>query len=199
MLLAKPLYELDPDEANLIAQLLLEAFIIKLPSSESGHMDARCDVHIIGVPGQSSDQSFCCQGLLLELNNLSEVRNWISKYHSSDNFIFAVKTVVVDISMAGDSEEILAVTYDGTSLENLEETFLEYIEDFCHRLTLLDVQIVFCQKVIHPRIKELLRHKEILTIDRLGSEYCPKLLNVTGNFDIHYTVKNLKIHLSINL
>lgn len=182
MLSAKPLCELEPEEANLIAQLLLEAFVVKLPTAdpEQKNLHTMDDVHIIGVPGQSSDQSFCCQGLLLEVNNLPEVEDWLNKHYSHDNLTSAVKTIVVNISMAGDSEEFLGVTFEGSSLESLEETFLAYVEEFCQQLVMLDIRIVFCQKVIHPRIKELLRGKHILSVDRLGSEYCPRVLSVTG-------------------
>ncbi|CAI9722896.1 usick-Kaufman Bardet-Biedl syndromes chaperonin-like [Octopus vulgaris] len=182
MLSSKPLYQLDEQLLKLMSSVLLEAFIRSLPSErqDSSLRPILDNIHIIGIPGEETHNSFCCEGLLLEATNIKEVLSWQTQRESLEN----ICTVVVNVSMAGDSIELPQLTYASTSLKELEQSFLSHMESFCSELISKGIRILFCQKVVHPCLKDQLRRNGVLVLDRLGALLCSKVINLTGSVPI---------------
>lgn len=179
MLSTKPLYQLDEQLLKLMSSVLLETFIRSLPSErlDSSLRPILGNIYIIGVPGEETHNSFCCEGLLLEATNIKEVLSWQTWRESLEN----ICTAVVNVSMAGDSIELPQLTYTSTSLKELEQSFLTHLESFCSELVSKGIKILFCQKVVHPCLKDQLRRSGVLILDRLGALLCFKVINLTGN------------------
>ncbi|GAB1604678.1 McKusick-Kaufman/Bardet-Biedl syndromes putative chaperonin-like [Argonauta hians] len=182
MLSSKPLCQLDKQLLELMSSLLVEALITSLPleNLDCSITPIGSNIHTIGISGEETHNSFCCKGLLLEATNIKEVLSWQERQASQEN----IRTVVVNVSMAGDSIELPQLTYTDTSLKELEHNFLSHMELFCTELIAKDVQMLFCQKVVHPCLKDRLRKNGVMVLDRLGALLCSKVIDITGSVPV---------------
>jgi len=88
------------------------------------------------------------------------------------------KVALFDISLSGDSEETFQVEMDSSVSE---ETFLHNAKKLLDKM--VDnclVNLVACQRVIHPQLKAHLRIKGCAFLDRLSAETVPSFCDLTG-------------------
>ena len=81
------------------------------------------------------------------------------------------KILILDISLSYDTETLTEnlehVTLNIDSKSHLREDVFKEIEEFCKNL-IPNVDILFCQKVVHPMFQNLLRKNNVIVIDRIG-------------------------------
>lgn len=192
ILTSKRLLNINSSNCCKLSELVMKAFVESIPA-ESAHIKIHHSdgVYILDVEGLDVNESHLEHGLLLEFPDLSGlggtvdleseigVKNSGSGEVSSDG---PVKVALFTCSLSGDMEEIVDAKFEVTieQSELVENIALDKIINFCDYLEKHDVDLILCQKVIHPKIKASLRSKGILFADRLGSQKIPYLQDLTG-------------------
>uniref|UniRef100_A0A0B7AQ43 McKusick-Kaufman/Bardet-Biedl syndromes chaperonin n=1 Tax=Arion vulgaris TaxID=1028688 RepID=A0A0B7AQ43_9EUPU len=177
-------------ESMKLSELIMKAFVESIPAHHSNMKIINSNgVYILDVVKSHIRESRIEHGLLLEYPELSAIGGLIDitsklRLEVRDEFSTSshVKVALFTCSMSGDMEEIMDVTFEATKLqfEHVENSVLDKMLNLCDCLEKCQVGLVLCQKVIHPKLKVVLRLKGILFIDRLGLQKIPYLQDLTG-------------------
>ncbi|GFS09066.1 McKusick-Kaufman/Bardet-Biedl syndromes putative chaperonin [Elysia marginata] len=183
------------DDCNKITQLIVKCFVESIPGQGQHFTSQYSDgIFIVDSPFKHSRETRLLEGLLLEHTELSCVKGEVAlnlktvsagkseENTGVDTWRRQIKVAVVTCSMSGDLEDIISATYEVTSAQavSVENLALDKWADFCDKLALCQVGLVLCQKVIHPRLKILLKSLKVMAIDRLGSAVIPYIKDLTG-------------------
>ena len=197
ILSTRPLLNLVDIDCNKISELIVKCFVESIPEGEENPMNEHSDgIFIVGCPFEHSRESKLLKGLLLEHPELSCVKgeviiNLMTTYssckengRSGSSSGRLIKVALVTCSMSGDLEDIVSATYEVTAEQaaSVETLALGKWTAFCEKLAFCRVGLLLCQKVIHPRLKILLKAKNVMAIDRLGSAAIPYIRDLTGKF-----------------
>lgn len=195
VLLTRPLLNLTKSDYHKVIQLIVRCFVESIPmqelSSEGRHSNG---IFIVGSQFKHVTETELLKGLLIEYPDLSCMKGELAinlatvcTENSKGNNCFdsserQIKVILVTCSMSGDLEEIVSVTYELTETQAsaVETMVLEKWTHFCEKLALSQVGLILCQKVIHPRLKILLKSYNIVVVDRLGSAVIPYVTDLTG-------------------
>jgi McKusick-Kaufman syndrome protein len=169
---------LNDAELDYICQLVLETFLKTFRENTKGNNFSHVDTVV--VIGSSPLHSCFKSGVLFQKQHSEKLRQnlQVKKIQRDDSE--AIRCCLVDISLSGDSEEFLNITFEMDAGNTIENGIVEAIVRLCKKLISDGVGIVFCQKVIHPAVQEFLRGKGVLAIDRLGLASAKALLGLTG-------------------
>lgn len=180
MLTSKPSCHLHGDDLDLISRLLIETFLNCLPSEDTSNIHSDC-LHILCFDSRPVSASALYKGLLIEFPELpSNYSHEIGLRKVESNGKFGIKCVVVTVSMSGDTEALADVHCEVDMDSRVEIAVLHRLKDFCSIIAQDGIGILFCQKVVHPELKQYCRDEGVKVVDRLGLQLVHKVLDVTG-------------------
>lgn len=169
VLSAKSSCQCSASEFHLISRLLLKGIVSSQLSDDSSSIRFLC------LEGLSPSQSYLIDGILIDAPQFPvfrarpfDIQHCNVKIDGS--LRRCIKVAVISASLSGDSDDLPDVHYEVVSKSSLTDIILEKIAKLVCDLAALDVGLVMCQKVIHPRVKRQLKEAGILAMDRLGLE-----------------------------
>ncbi|KAL6050389.1 hypothetical protein STEG23_024993 [Scotinomys teguina] len=173
ILTSKPACMLTRKEADHISALILKAFLLTIPESAGDRIILGKNI-IVPVKGQRVIDSTVLPGLLIEMSEV-QLRRLLPTRKAS-----ALKVALFCVSLSGDfsnaGEGTVVIPYQ-VSLEN---AVLEQLLNLGRQLVCDHIDLVLCQKVIHPSLKQFLSEHHIVAIDRVGVTLMEPLSKVTG-------------------
>ncbi|XP_074143956.1 molecular chaperone MKKS [Sminthopsis crassicaudata] len=174
ILTSKPACLLNKKEADHISTLILKAFLLTIPEKATDHAILGKSI-IIPLKDEKVMDSTVLPGIVIEMPEVQLIKYPIKKLPSD-----ALKVALFCISMSGDlsdpGEGTLVISY-GVSLES---AILDQLLNLGNRLINDHVNVVVCQKVIHPALKQYLHQHHIITVDRVGISLMEPLGEMTG-------------------
>ncbi|XDB56187.1 PREDICTED: McKusick-Kaufman/Bardet-Biedl syndromes putative chaperonin [Capra hircus] len=177
ILTSKPACMLIAKEVDHISTLILRAFLLTIPENAQEHIILGKSI-IVPLKGQRVIDSAVLPGILIEVSEVQLMK--ILPIKKSDSF----KVALFGVSLSGDlsdtGEGTLLVSY-GVSLENAA---LDQLFNLGKQLVSDHVDLVLCQKVIHPSLKQFLRTHHVIAVDRIGVSLMEPLSKVTGAWPI---------------
>ncbi|EDL80306.1 McKusick-Kaufman syndrome protein, isoform CRA_b [Rattus norvegicus] len=173
ILTSKPACMLTRKEIDHIGALILKAFLLTIPESAEERMVLGKSI-IVPLKGQQVTDSTVLPGLLIEASEVQLRRLLPTQKSSTLRVALFCASLSGDFSNAG--EGTLVVHYQ-VSLEN---AVLEQLLNLGRQLVSDHVDLVLCQKVIHPSLKQFLSEHQIIAIDRVGVTLMEPLSKVTG-------------------
>ncbi|KAM8775108.1 molecular chaperone MKKS [Rhynchonycteris naso] len=173
ILTSKPACMLTRKEIEHLSTLLLRAFLLTIPEKARDHVILGKSL-IVPLKGQRVLDSTLLPGILIEI---SEVQ-WrkMQPFKKSESF----KVALFRASLSGDLSETgegTMVVGHGVSLENAA---LDQLLNLGRQLVSDHVNLVMCQKVVHPSLKQFLSTHGVTVIDRVGAALMEPLSKVTG-------------------
>ncbi|CAN8202645.1 unnamed protein product [Coccothraustes coccothraustes] len=173
ILTSKPACMLNKTEVDHLTSLVLKAFIFTVPC----HVDTNAVLGkcvVIPVKGRKVVDSTVLPGLLIEI----QLEKPLAVKRTGSNVI---KIALFSVSMSGDGsnpEEGTIVVHHGVSLEVSE---LNQLLNVGEQLVKDEVGLVVCQKVMHPCLKQYLKERGVVAVDRAGLSLMEPLGRVTGS------------------
>ncbi|XP_004634359.2 McKusick-Kaufman/Bardet-Biedl syndromes putative chaperonin [Octodon degus] len=172
ILTSKPACMLTRKEVDHISALILRAFLFIIPENTEDPLILGKSI-IVPLKGERVIDSALLPGVLLEMS--VQLMRMLPVGKSS-----ALKVALFSTSLSGDfsdpGEGNLVVSY-GVSLE---KAALDQLLDLGRQLVSDHVDLVLCQKVMHPSLKQFLGTHHIMAIDRVGVMLMEPLSKVTG-------------------
>ncbi|KFQ17275.1 PREDICTED: mcKusick-Kaufman/Bardet-Biedl syndromes putative chaperonin [Merops nubicus] len=176
VLMSKPACMLNKTEVDHLTVLILKAFMFTVPCHvETSAVLGKCV--IVPVKGRRVGDSTVLPGLLIETPEIQLAKPLnVKRTHSG-----MIKVALFCVSMSGDSfssEEGTVTVHHGVSLEMSE---LNQLLSVGKQLVDDEVGLVVCQKVIHPSLKQYLKEKHVMAVDRAGLSLMEPLSQMTGS------------------
>lgn len=172
ILTSKPACMLTRKEIDHIGALILKAFLLTIPESAERMVLGKSI--IVPLKGQGVADSTVLPGLLIEASEV-QLRRLLPTHKPS-----AFRVALFCASLSGDfsnAGEGTVVVHYKVSLEN---AVLEQLLHLGRQLVADHVDLVLCQKVIHPSLKQFFSEHQIIAIDRVGVTLMEPLSKVTG-------------------
>nr|KAF6423053.1 McKusick-Kaufman syndrome [Rousettus aegyptiacus] len=172
VLTSKPACMLTRKETDHISTLILRAFLLTIPENTEDHIILGKSI-IVPLKGQRVIDSTVLPGILIQMSEVQLMK--ILPIKKSDS----LKVALFHASLSGDlsdaGEGTLVVDY-GVCLEN---AVLDQLLNLGRQLVSDHVDLVMCQKVIHPSLKQFLNMHRVIAIDRVGVALMEPLSKVT--------------------
>lgn len=170
---SKPACMLTRKEIDHISTLILRAFLLTIPENAEDHIILGKSI-IVPLKGQRVIDSTVLPGILIEMSEVQLMKILPLKKSGS------LKVALFRVSLSGDlsdtGEGTVVISY-GVSLEN---AVLDQLLTLGRQLVSDHVDLVMCQKVIHPSLKQFLSMHRVIAIDRIGVALMEPLSKVTG-------------------
>lgn len=174
---------LSESEKQYISVLLIKAFLQSLPSKTC--KDSSCSplaplpVQIVTCEGDPVNESKILLGVLLQAPDIPTFRQ--NKTLVSP----AAKVALYNVSMAGDTDEWFSdsVKTEATMFRhdaNIESATVRQMLKVADWLISTGVAVIACQKCVHPAVKQYLRDKGALVIDRVSIVHITAVKRLTG-------------------
>ncbi|XP_034352214.1 molecular chaperone MKKS [Arvicanthis niloticus] len=173
ILTSKPACMLTRKEIDHIGALILKAFLLTVPESTEERMVLGKSI-IVPLKGQGVIDSTVLPGLLIEASEF-QLRRLLPTQKSS-----ALRVALFCASLSGDFSNVGEGTVVVHYKVSLENAVLEQLLNLGRQLVTDHVDLVLCQKVIHPSLKQFLSEHHIIAIDRVGVTLMEPLSKVTG-------------------
>lgn len=172
ILQSKPGCVLSEDDVKHLGLLLIKVHLNSIPTTMT--MFYLKNINFITLEGTSCKESRLFEGLLIKLPEIPAKSLPDLKYKSN------IKIVLFKISLSGDAD---------FPVDNIEvngdvcvwEVVLKFLKDIVEKIFKSKVDILACQKVVHPSLRKLLEDANILVLDRLGHEVTKNLEYMSGN------------------
>ncbi|XP_071996560.1 molecular chaperone MKKS [Engystomops pustulosus] len=175
ILASKPACMMTMKEVDHVSLLIVKSFLHKVPS-ESGPDRVLGRTLTVTIEGPSVMQSAFVPGMLIEVSPYSWSRLMPSSGPPSADVTLALFSVSLcgEFSDAGDGavEVMAGVDPEKVILDELIVLGKQMVDDH--------VQILLCQKVIHPSLKQYLKERGVLAVDRIGAALMEPLTQMTG-------------------
>ncbi|XP_026358810.1 molecular chaperone MKKS [Ursus arctos] len=170
---SKPACMLTREETDHISALVLRAFLLTIPENAKDRLVLGKSI-IVPLKGQRVLDSTVFPGILIEVSEVQLMK--ILPIKKSDAFKVALfcASLSGDLSDTGDGTVVVS---SGVSLEN---AVLEQLLNLGRQLVSDHVDLVMCQKVIHPSLKQFLSVHRVIAVDRVGAALMEPLSKVTG-------------------
>ncbi|XP_011804254.1 PREDICTED: mcKusick-Kaufman/Bardet-Biedl syndromes putative chaperonin [Colobus angolensis palliatus] len=173
ILTSKPACMLTRKETEHVSALILRAFLLTIPENAEGHIILGKSL-IVPLKDQRVIDSTVLPGILIEMSEVQLMRLLPIKKSAALKVALFCTTLSGDISDTG--EGTVVVSY-GVSLEN---AVLDQLLNLGRQLVSDHVDLVLCQKVIHPSLKQFLNMHRVTAIDRIGVTLMEPLTKMTG-------------------
>lgn len=173
ILTSKPACMLTRNEIDHISALILRAFLLTIPEHTEEHIILGKTM-IVPLKGQRIKDSVVLPGILIEMSEIQFAR--LLPFKKAD----VLKVALFGMSLSGDfsdTGEGTVMVSRGVSLEN---AVLDQLLRLGRQLVSDHVDLVLCQKVIHPSLKQFLSTHRVIAIDRVGGTLMEPLSKVTG-------------------
>ncbi|KAF5924934.1 molecular chaperone MKKS isoform X1 [Diceros bicornis minor] len=174
ILTSKPASMLTRKEIDHISTLILRAFLLTIPENTEDHIILGESI-IVPLKGQRVIDSTVLPGILIEMSEVQLMKGLPVKKSDSLKVALFCASLSGDLSDTG--EGTVVVSY-GVSLEN---AVLDQLLNLGRQLVSDHVDLVMCQKVIHPSLKQFLSMHRVIAIDRVGVALMEPLSKVTGS------------------
>ncbi|XP_008057772.1 McKusick-Kaufman/Bardet-Biedl syndromes putative chaperonin isoform X2 [Carlito syrichta] len=173
ILTSKPACMLTRKEIDHISALILQAFLLTIPENINDHIILGTSI-IVPLKGQRVVDSTVLPGILIEVSEVQLTRLLPAKKSGALKVAVFCTTLSGDVSDTG--EGTVVVSY-GISLEN---AVLDQLINLGRQLVSDHIDLVLCQKVIHPSLKQFLSVHRVIAIDRIGVTLMAPLSKVTA-------------------
>lgn len=173
ILSSKPLCKLSSECLKHLTSMVVECF---LSSVKGDYKNTNC-VLILTAEGLSANRSNYVPGILMLYPEISSSCVRKLPFNVKDK---RITVALVTVSMSGDSDEVIQGQYERNVEVNAEKTVIDYMKTFCDRLIGCGVEVIMCQKVIHPWIKSQLRQRKVFVIERMGARLTSFAQDLTG-------------------
>uniref|UniRef100_A0A8C8YFF3 Molecular chaperone MKKS n=1 Tax=Prolemur simus TaxID=1328070 RepID=A0A8C8YFF3_PROSS len=173
ILTSKPASMLTRKEIDHISALVLKAFLLTIPENAGDHVILGKSI-IVPLKGQRVIDSTVLPGILIEMSEVQLMKLLPIKKSGALKVALFCTTLSGDLSDPGEGTVVVSC---GVSLEN---AVLDQLLHLGRQLISDHVDLVLCQKVIHPSLKQLLSVHRIIAIDRIGVALMEPLSKVTG-------------------
>lgn len=170
---SKPACMLNRKEVDHISTLILKAFLLTIPQNAGEHVILGKSV-IVPLKCQKVTDSTVLPGILIEIPEGQLMKKLPTK--KSHYFKVALFCTSLSGDLADTGGGTMVVSY-GISLENAA---LDQLLALGKGLVSDQVDLVLCQKVIHPSLKQFLNVHAVTVIDRIGLALMEPLSKVTG-------------------
>ncbi|XP_014352754.1 McKusick-Kaufman/Bardet-Biedl syndromes putative chaperonin [Latimeria chalumnae] len=175
VLASKPACMLTKKEADHISSVVLKAFLLTIPNEVGTHVFLGKNI-IIPVEGQRVMDSTVLPGILVDApgfhSGKAADRN---KLHQG-----CIKLALFSVSLSGNLTDV----GDGTLVVrlgvSLEAAVLEQLLLMGEQLVSNQVDLLVCQKVVHPSLRQYLKERHVMIVDRIGAALMESLINMTG-------------------
>ncbi|KAM4842287.1 molecular chaperone MKKS [Thomomys bottae] len=173
ILKSKPACMLTRKEVEHISTLILRAFLLTIPESTDDPITLGQSIIVPGKDQRVTD-STVLPGILIDISE-DQLRRLLPIQKPSP-----LKVALFCISLSGDFSEAGEGTLVVPSGVSLENAVLDQLLNLGRQLVNDQVDLVLCQKVLHPSLKQFLSSHRIIAIDRLGMTLMESLSKVTG-------------------
>ena len=172
-----------------IVKTFLKTFQNNLNSSDER-------VRYLCVEGKSVKDSYVIDGLVVEAINIPTNSQSAPRVKFLNDGLKSgqILTAVFNISLAGDMEDMIDVVFEASHESQVQDAVLEQILAMGADLIKLGVGAVFCQKVMHPKLKLLLKENGILPVDRLGIMLIKQVHDLAGGKLLASTLEPLHVN-----
>lgn len=167
------------EDVDHFAQMIMKTFLVSYFPKEN-----RTSIQYLTLEGPPAGDSKLFEGILFQMPSIPiHKKDPISvKYCSDASENKHVRIALVSVSMSGDSEEFSDATYEVVHMRDLAETVVEEMGRFVEKLIHLQIGLLACQRVLHPRLKRKLRESGVYVIDRIGATHIEALQKLSGKF-----------------
>ncbi|XP_055943009.1 molecular chaperone MKKS-like [Argiope bruennichi] len=172
ILSSKPGCVLTLENKNHLTNLILEAYLTIVPPPSTLLDDY--NIRILNLESFNINHSKLFKGVLIPL---SKVDGNCFQNKRNENGPFRI--VLFTTSLAGDADLPVKHLEISTSF-SVADFILKYLEGIIQKVILGKYDFLFCQKVIHPKLKKQLRNAGILFLDRLGVETTKYIQIISG-------------------
>nr|XP_033792574.1 McKusick-Kaufman/Bardet-Biedl syndromes putative chaperonin [Geotrypetes seraphini]XP_033792575.1 McKusick-Kaufman/Bardet-Biedl syndromes putative chaperonin [Geotrypetes seraphini]XP_033792576.1 McKusick-Kaufman/Bardet-Biedl syndromes putative chaperonin [Geotrypetes seraphini] len=175
VLTSKPACMLTVKETDYISALLIKAFLLTVPNEMGINISLGKSI-IIPIDGQRVTDSAVFPGLLIEMPVFELRKIFPLKRLSSST----IRMALFSISLSGelpDTGQGMLIVQSGVSLER---TVLDQLILLGQQMVKDKVNILVCQKVVHPSLKQYLKGHCVMVIDRVGAAAMEPLRRMTG-------------------
>ncbi|XP_012512654.1 PREDICTED: mcKusick-Kaufman/Bardet-Biedl syndromes putative chaperonin [Propithecus coquereli] len=173
ILTSKPASMLTRKEIDHISTLILKAFLLTIPEKPEDHIILGKSI-IVPLKGQRVIDSTVLPGILIEMSEVQLMKLLPIKKSGALKVALFCTTLSGDLSDTGEGTVVVSC---GVSLEN---AVLDQLLNLGRQLVSDHVDLVLCQKVIHPSLKQLLSVHRVIAVDRIGVALMEPLSKVTG-------------------
>ncbi|XP_004593415.2 molecular chaperone MKKS isoform X1 [Ochotona princeps] len=173
VLTSKPACMLTRKEIEHISAVILRAFLLTIPETAEDHFVLGKAI-IVPLKGHSVMDSLVLPGILIEMSEVQFRR--ILPFKKSS----VLKVALFGMSLSGDFCDTGEGTVTVSQGVSLEKAVLDQLLRLGRQLVGDHVDLVLCQKVVHPSLKQLLSSHRIIVIDRVGVTLMEPLRKVTG-------------------
>lgn len=164
-----------------ISSIVLQAFLSSLNSEEKLHVHAAghiTPIQYLCIEGKHVKDSQVLNGILYQLTKMTDLKFVTECLEKKKGF--KLKIGIFRVSLAGDSSEILNVHYEKSTTMDTSAILIHQIEYLAQQAVNAKLDVLACQKVVHPRVKKMLQVHDIIVIDRLGLVQLQMLERMTG-------------------
>jgi McKusick-Kaufman syndrome protein len=126
------------------------------------------------------------KGLLIEDGHCTGIDHAVQLPLTFFNKKGHIITAVFNISLAGDQPDgfIDKISIEASSLCDSSalqgEVIYQELMDVGRSLIERNVEVVLCQKCVHPSLRNVLEHQGVVVVERLGSTYIDAVISITG-------------------
>ncbi|KAM3931541.1 molecular chaperone MKKS [Leptodactylus fuscus] len=175
VLCSKPACMLTMKEVDHVTLLIVKAFLSKVPN-ESSPSQLLGRTLIVTVEGLSVMESAFMPGVLIDVPAFS----WSRLIPSSGLSSSIMKLALFSVSLCGEFSDTGDGTVEVMTGVDPEKVMLDQLIFLGKQLVDDGVQILLCQKVIHPLLKQYLKEQDVLAVDRLGAALMEPISHMTG-------------------
>ncbi|XP_038606972.1 McKusick-Kaufman/Bardet-Biedl syndromes putative chaperonin [Tachyglossus aculeatus] len=176
ILTSKPACMLTVREVDHIGALILRAFLLTVPQNAEGGGILGKSV-IVPLKGHRVMDSTVLPGLLIEIMPEFQL---MRMFPDKTLPVRTQKMALFCVSMAGDLPDAGEGTVVISCDVSLETAALDQLLILGKQLINDQVDLVVCQKVIHPSLKQYLNRHHIIAIDRVGLALMEPLAQMAG-------------------
>ncbi|GIY84605.1 hypothetical protein CEXT_676311 [Caerostris extrusa] len=132
------------------------------------------NINMLNFEGAGVKESKLFRGILVPVSKIDA-----NCFSNRNNKTGPYRLALFSTSLAGDADfpvKALEISGSFTALE----IGLKHLEIIANKLILEKVHFVFCQKVIHPKVRKKLQKVGIFVLDRLGTEITKLIQFISG-------------------
>ncbi|XP_059262520.1 molecular chaperone MKKS isoform X2 [Mustela nigripes] len=170
---SKPACMLTREETDHISALVLKAFLLTIPENTKDRLILGKSI-IVPLKGHRVLDSTVFPGILIEVSEVQLMKILPIKKSNAFKVALFCASLSGDLSDTGEGTMVVS---SGVSLEN---AVLEQLLNLGRQLVSDHVDLVMCQKVLHPSLKQFLSMHQVIAIDRVGVALMEPLSKVTG-------------------
>lgn len=177
VLSSKPACMMTGEEVDYVSLLVVKAFLYRVPNESSPSPSPLLGRTLtVAVEGPGVMDSAFVPGVLIEMPACSWSRLMPSSGLPSTN----IKLALFSVSLCGDFSDTGAGTVEVMAGVDPEKVMLDQLIVLGNHLVDDHVQVLLCQKVIHPSLKQYLKEHHVLAVDRVGAAPMEPLSQMTG-------------------